>query len=208
MPGTLQLHAPGDTHGWDSHSDSLLRLGVWFTLEPGCSTVPCARWPRDPGHCRTAQKLLRDAASSSPGRADRLAARLTLLLAPALALIDLPERPAPPPNDTDDPHRIAPFVERFLSDNLTEPLTLDDVAAQVNMSVPALARRFRLETDGSVMAHLQDLRMRKAADLLRTGTLSVKEVAAAVGIPDTSYFCRCFRRAWGDSPRRFGTSAS
>jgi len=96
------------------------------------------------------------------------------------------------------------FVEQFLTDNLTEPLALNDVAAQLNISVPTLTRRFRAAADCSVMDRLHSLRINRAADLLRQGELSVKQVAAAVGIPEPSYFCRCFRHAFGTSPRRFG----
>ncbi len=203
--GTLQLHGPGDLHAWSAPRSALLRLGWCFEVQPAVPARLPGAWPVNPEIDRDLQALLAEAASALPGRRERLAARLVLLLAPALARLDLPERPGPAVSPATAPRAsgIASFVERFLADNLAEPLTLEDVAAQLNLSVPTLTRRFRQETGESVMARLQGLRLRHAADLLRAGAASVKEVGAAVGIPAPSYFCRCFRRAFGQSPRRF-----
>jgi len=202
--GTLQLHGPGDLHAWSAPDRALLRLGIWVTAQPKAPVRPPARWPRNPGLCRQVRELLAETDSTAPGRRERLAARLTLLLAPALALLDLPGlAQTAVSTGGDDAPGIASFVERFLADNLAEPLELEDVAAQFNLSVPTLTRRFRRETGESVMARLQGMRLRHAAELLRAGVLSVKEVGVAVGIPEPSYFGRCFRRAFGASPGRF-----
>ncbi len=148
--------------------------------------------------------LLADVRSATPGRRERLAARLVLILAPVLALLDLPDRaPADEPDPIQASGGIATFVERFLADDLGSPLALRDVAAQVNISVLSLTRRYRRETGVSVMTRLLDLRMRRAAELLQAGEVSVKGAGIAVGISDASYFCRCFRRAFGRSPGRF-----
>lgn len=51
------------------------------------------------------------------------------------------------------------------------------------------------------MAWLLELRLEKAELLLRTGTLSVAETAAACGFSDSNYFSRQFRRKFGRTPR-------
>ncbi len=206
--GCLQLHAPEEPHGWSSN-DSLLRIGIWFTAQPPVTMRPCECWPMNPALHREARELLDETTSRVPGRRERLAARLTLLMAPLLALLDLPDRrPVAPSSGSVTASGIATFVESFLADNLTKPLALEDVAAQLNLSVPTLTRRFRRETGDAVIARLHGMRLRLAADLLRNGALSVKEVGAAVGIPEPSYFCRRFRLAFGHSPRRFAVAAT
>jgi len=203
-PGSLQLHTPGELHAWTASSTPVLRIGISFTMTPAVPARQPIHWPSDPAFRQAAQTLLTDAMSSTPGRKERLTARLILLLAPALALLDLPEQPVPARSAAHaEGQRLTPLIEKFLVDNIAEPLTLSDVAAQFNLSVPTLTRRFRDESGSSVMARLQDIRMRHAADLLRARTLSVKEVGAAVGIPETSYFCRRFQMAFGRSPGRF-----
>lgn len=208
-PGTMQVHGAGTAHAWTAARQGLLRLGLSLTLQPQVAVHVPDVWPTTPDMGDAVHSLLAETVSSAPGRHERLVARLTLLLSPALGLFALPERPpslAPVAGPT--PRDIATFVERFLADNLAEPLALEDVAAQLNVSVPTLTRRFRHETGASVMARLQDLRLQRAADLLRAGELSVKQIGAAVGIPEPSYFCRCFRHAFGCSPTRFASTPS
>ena len=45
--------------------------------------------------------------------------------------------------------------------------------------------------------------MRLAVRLLQTSAGSVKEVAAACGYEDTSYFCKVFRKFYGTTPAGF-----
>jgi AraC-like DNA-binding protein len=200
----MQVHGPGVEHGWRSKQGGLVRIGLWFAVQPRVPVVRPDVWPRHPAMVEAVQALVAETASPAAGRGDRLKARLTLLLAPALELLDLPgQDPLPEPRRPAPMRKTSDYVERFLADNLREPLKLEDVAAQLCISVPTLTRRFRQETGFSVMERLQELRLRRATELLREKRLSVKQVAAAVGIPEPSYFCRCFRRAFGCAPLQY-----
>lgn len=204
ISGTVQLHGPGELHAWKTARRALLRLGLCFTVQPPVPVRLPAAWPVNAAWVEQARELLAETVTTAPGRRERLASRLVLMLAPALGLCELPEHsPAPGPTTVPPARDIAAFVERFLADNLSAPLALEDVAAQLNVSVPTLTRRFRSETGTSVMERLQGLRLRRATELLQAGALSIKEIGAAVGIPEPSYFCRCFRQAFGCSPRHF-----
>jgi AraC-like DNA-binding protein len=202
--GMIQVHAPGAVHAWRCVDQELLRIGMWLKVRPITPITLPADWPIHPDMAAAVRALAAAAQSTAPGRRERMLASLILLLAPALELFSLPEQaslvgsPRLPVSQDAIAH-----VERFLSDNLAEPLTLEDVAVQLSVSVPTLTRRFRQATGCSVMTRLLELRMGRAAELLREGRLSVKQIAAAVGIPEPSYFCRCFRKAHGCTPLSF-----
>jgi len=86
-------------------------------------------------------------------------------------------------------------------------LSLTDVARAAGVSRFHLARLLRRLTRRSFLEHLHALRVGDARRLLARSTLSVKEIAAAVGYNDATQFCRHFRRAQGMSPgsyRRLG----
>ena len=53
------------------------------------------------------------------------------------------------------------------------------------------------------MQRLQRYRMGRATELLSFSRLSLKEIAAAVGIPDISYFSACYRRYHHLTPKQF-----
>ena len=46
-------------------------------------------------------------------------------------------------------------------------------------------------------------RMRLAAQLLDEGELNISEISYRVGIPDATYFNKCFRQYYGVSPSKY-----
>ncbi|HEY3377835.1 MAG TPA: helix-turn-helix transcriptional regulator, partial [Armatimonadota bacterium] len=83
------------------------------------------------------------------------------------------------------------------------PLTIRELAEIANMSERHLARRFREGVGLSPIDYLLHRRIRHAAQLLRATGHSIAGVAAAVGMPDSNYFARQFKRIMGVSPREY-----
>jgi AraC family transcriptional regulator of arabinose operon len=84
---------------------------------------------------------------------------------------------------------------------LGDDLSLDELAAGVNLSRSRFAHLFRRQTGVSPGKYLREFRLDRARHLLETTYLSVKEVMAAVGFNDPSHFSRDFQAAFGASPR-------
>ena len=81
-----------------------------------------------------------------------------------------------------------------------EDLSLNDIAAFLNISVPYLAVLFKQETKQNFSAHLLEVRMEKAKELLRTTGCTVNEIAEQVGYNSSQYFAVCFKKYTGISP--------
>ena len=99
-----------------------------------------------------------------------------------------------------------PRVERALrifQSHLDRPLRLQEVARSVLLSRSRLSYLFRRETTLSPARLLKTLRLMEARRILAASDLSVKEVAARVGINDLSHFVRDFQTAFGLSPARY-----
>jgi AraC family transcriptional regulator of arabinose operon len=86
---------------------------------------------------------------------------------------------------------------------LRDPIRLDDLAQALNLSRSRFAHLFRQHTGSSPARYVRDRRLERAAMLLETTFLSVKEVMAAVGLNDPSHFSRDFHKAFGASPREW-----
>ena len=80
------------------------------------------------------------------------------------------------------------------------PLTLEQVARRIATSPRQLQRAFAEAGDSSFVRCLTRVRMERAAQLLRQDSLSVGEVAWAVGYERHSSFTKAFRRHHGVSP--------
>jgi len=50
---------------------------------------------------------------------------------------------------------------------------------------------------------LQKLRLKKAAELLRTTSLPIIRIAADTGFCDQNYFSVCFKKAFSVSPKEY-----
>ena len=79
--------------------------------------------------------------------------------------------------------------------------TVDTIVRASGANRSTLARHFKMTTGQTMLAYLTGLRMRMAERLLTTTATPVTGVAAAVGIKDPAYFCRCFKHHTGLSPR-------
>jgi AraC family transcriptional regulator of arabinose operon len=77
---------------------------------------------------------------------------------------------------------------------------MNGIANQVNLSPSRLRHLFKKETGKTPAQYLKNLRLQRAALLLTTTFLSVKEIANQVGITNTSHFIREFKRSFGMAP--------
>jgi AraC family transcriptional regulator, regulatory protein of adaptative response / methylphosphotriester-DNA alkyltransferase methyltransferase len=87
-------------------------------------------------------------------------------------------------------------------------LELDEVARRLATSRRQLQRAFAEAGDTTFRTHLAHVRMRKALEMLREGSLPVREVAARVGYRQAAQFAKTFRRHHGRPPSSFRGESS
>lgn len=91
-------------------------------------------------------------------------------------------------------------VEKTIAREGLPGLTPGAIAARLGRSLDHLNRQLRAESDATVGTILNRIRLERVGDLLRTTTLSVSEIASAVGMDDQNYFARWFRKHTGQTP--------
>lgn len=87
----------------------------------------------------------------------------------------------------------------YIRQNLSRPMSLDDIAARVGISKFHLARRFKLFTGKTVVQTVNLMRCTEAQRLLEDG-MSVSAAAASCGYENLSYFTRTFKALMGRLP--------
>lgn len=95
-------------------------------------------------------------------------------------------------------------VVAILKENLSEPPALEELARRVGCSQYYLSRLFTVEMGKTISASLRDLRMERAAILLRSGRWNVTEVALEVGYSSLSHFSATFHETFGCCPGLYG----
>jgi AraC-like DNA-binding protein len=89
----------------------------------------------------------------------------------------------------------------YLETHFEDPIDLDELASIAHMSKRSFIRAFRAAMGSSPIAYLIQLRINRAADLLRRGDRSITDIAFDVGFSEGNYFTRQFRKLVGVSPR-------
>lgn len=102
-----------------------------------------------------------------------------------------------------------PVIEKaysFINNNLSSTISLEDTAKFVNVSPFYLSKLFKDETDENFIDYLTKARIKKAKELLKEGSLSIKEISHETGYNDQNYFSKLFKKNTGYTPTEFKDS--
>lgn len=88
------------------------------------------------------------------------------------------------------------IIERESKKNLS----ISELAQRVNLSPWHFSHLFAAQTSSSPKKYMRRFKMNKAEELLIESFLSVKEIAAKLGLGDRSHFSRDFKRFCGQTP--------
>ena len=97
----------------------------------------------------------------------------------------------------------AALAQQKLESALDRPLAMEQVAAELGMSLTNLNRIFRQELHTSPLKYRNTCRIELARELLQHSTLSIKEIAAKAGYCNQFYFTQEFRRCTAQTPTEF-----
>lgn len=98
-------------------------------------------------------------------------------------------------------HQIAQAID-WLKGNFTQPLRIDDLAKQVNMSTSTFHHHFRALTAMSPLQYQKWLRLNEARRLMLTENQDASTSAFRVGYESPSQFSREYSRLFGTPPLR------
>jgi AraC family transcriptional regulator len=99
-------------------------------------------------------------------------------------------------------------VTGYIRENLGSELTIGDLAAVAHLSPFHFLRMFRQATGTTPHRYVVEVRMRRAAELLRRTDRPVSSVAASCGYQSPGRFAATFRRQFGVPPARFRADGS
>ena len=94
----------------------------------------------------------------------------------------------------------------YMVAHIDQPMQVATLASLVNVSLSHFFALFKQRTGCPPMDYFTRLRMRHACRLLGSGSVSVKEAAAALGYDDPFYFSRVFKSVNNVSPSKYRTS--
>ncbi|MGQ7944639.1 hybrid sensor histidine kinase/response regulator transcription factor [Flavobacterium sp. WC2509] len=94
-------------------------------------------------------------------------------------------------------------ITALINDNLSElELSTEFLCDKLGVSSSKLYRKIKELTDLAPNEFIRTIRLKKAAQLLKTKRYNVSEVTELVGFNDPLYFSRCFKKQFGFPPSK------
>lgn len=103
------------------------------------------------------------------------------------------------------PHKVD-YVEQainFMKYNYERGISSADVAKNLNIDRTHFAKLFKKETGYTPTEWLNNLRLKRALQLLEIPNISIGEISFSIGIFEPFYFSRFFKKAIGCSPLEY-----
>ncbi|MDK9706467.1 MAG: helix-turn-helix domain-containing protein [Desulforhopalus sp.] len=94
-------------------------------------------------------------------------------------------------------------AQRYLEDNFSGTIMIDEVAGHVRISPRHFKRRFKEATGSSPVQYLQMVRIEAARKKLETTLSTIDEITRQIGYEDSSTFRRLFKQHTNLSPREY-----
>lgn len=91
----------------------------------------------------------------------------------------------------------------YINSNLSEKITVDEIAETCHMSKYHFCRRFKKTIGYTVMEYILNTRLANAKVLLTSTDLSISEISEQCGFSGFSYFSRAFKENCGITPNEF-----
>ena len=100
-------------------------------------------------------------------------------------------------------HHYIEVVVDYIEKNYASYITLDHVAEKVFLNPVYLSYLFKKVTGVKFSDYLNELRVKKATELLENSTLRIGEISTKVGYKDSRYFSEVFKKRMGLTPNEY-----
>ena len=94
-------------------------------------------------------------------------------------------------------------AERFIRENFTRRISLEEIAKTSGFSAPYFSTIFREEMGENLSSYLNRLRVEKAGYMLTDTNFSLGRIARACGFEDQSWFSKIFKLYMGMNPGKY-----
>ena len=91
----------------------------------------------------------------------------------------------------------------YINENIRENIHLEDVAALCNLSISQFSRVFKRETGKTFKEYILIKKIEKAKHFLEITSKSLSEISNEIGIEDSSYFTKVFKKYERICPKEY-----
>jgi len=98
-------------------------------------------------------------------------------------------------------------ILNYIEHHITDPdLSVEQLSQEVALSKSSFYKKIKSLTNQTGVEFIRSVRIKRAAQLLGQGQLTINEVAYMVGFMDVDYFRKCFKEQFGYTPKEHPVS--
>lgn len=95
-------------------------------------------------------------------------------------------------------------ITDIIESNLTNTeLGVESLSRDIGMSRGNLHRKLKKLTNYGPNEYIRMIKLKKAADLLKSGDYNIEEIVFKLGFNSSSYFIKCFKSMYDETPKQF-----
>ncbi len=99
---------------------------------------------------------------------------------------------------------LAQNAKRLIDEKYLMPnITVSSIAESLYVNASYLRLVFKKEYDINILEYINDLRMKRAKELISSADTKLSDVAYTIGFNDAAYFSKCFKKFFGISPSEY-----
>ena len=100
-------------------------------------------------------------------------------------------------------HERIEAIYNYVQENFKQPISLDEIAKEINMTVPAFCRFFKKLTGLTFTKFVNEFRIAYARKVLAEEHKSIADVCFESGFNNFSHFNKTFKETTGESPSNY-----
>lgn len=98
-------------------------------------------------------------------------------------------------------------MNEIIKSNVENPkFSVEDLADKLNVSRVQLYRKVKAIIGINISDHINNVKLEKAAELLKSNTMNISEIAYSLGFSSPNYFSTAFKNKFGISPKEYKSS--
>ena len=97
-------------------------------------------------------------------------------------------------------------VARYMEQNLSENLTVGQIAKEFSLSESALKKMFSSDVNGGVTDFFNNMKIEKAKQYIRENEKNFTQISEELGFSSIHYFSRLFKKKTGMTPTEYRSS--
>ena len=93
---------------------------------------------------------------------------------------------------------------QYINNHLNDPeINLEKMCKSIGVSHSSLYRKIKAQTGMTINELIRNVKLKKAAQLIKTSKLTIAEVMDETGFTNHSYFAKCFKKVYKVSPKEY-----